>query len=385
VVGVIDTGVDYNHPDLDDNIWSNPGGVGSPSCGVGTHGYDAYDNDCTPMDQNDHGTHVSGTIGAEGNNGAGVVGVNWDVSIMGLRFLSPAGSGSTADAIDSINWAIDAKNDGVNLRVLNNSWGGGGFSSALQTAITNATNAGILFVAAAGNSGSNNDNTPFYPCNYANTVCVAATTSTDGRASFSNYGATTVDLGAPGVGIDSTVIGGGYDNTFSGTSMATPHVAGAAALILSQQPNLTVSQLRSALLAAVDQVSSLAGKTVTGGRLNVCKAIIGCAGGGGGGGDFTISASPSIQKIKQGRNKSYTVTVTPSGGFTGTVALGISGKPANTSHTFTPSSITGGGGTSSLKVSPATNAPLGTYTLTITGTSGSLVHSTSVQLKVKAP
>jgi serine protease len=266
VVGIVDTGVDYTHPDLAANIWSNSGVAG---CGVGTHGYNVTTHTCDPMDDNNHGTHVSGTIGATGNNATGIAGVNWNTRIMGLKFLSASGSGFLSDAIEAIDFAIKAKQAGVNIRVLNNSWGGSGFSQALLDEINLAGSNDILFVAAAGNSGANNETTPFYPCAFdaANLVCVAATDQNDGKASFSNYGATSVDLGAPGTNIYSTVRGNGYAY-YNGTSMATPHVTGAAALILSVS-NLSVSNLKSQLLGGVDLLPALAGKTVTGGRLNL--------------------------------------------------------------------------------------------------------------------
>jgi subtilisin family serine protease len=274
VVGVVDSGVDYNHPDLAANIWSNQGVAG---CGAGTRGYNAITNSCNPMDDNSHGTHVAGTIGAVGNNSTGVVGVSWTTKIMGLKFLNSQGSGYTSDAVETINWAINVKKAGVNLRVLNNSWGGGGFSQALLDAINAAGANGILFVAAAGNNGSSNDTSARYPCNYnaSNIICVAATTQSDGLASFSNYGASNVDLGAPGTNILSTVRNGGYAS-YNGTSMATPHVSGAAALVLGSGDR-SVGALRSTILAAVDPVSALSGKVATGGRLNVCKAIAGCS------------------------------------------------------------------------------------------------------------
>ncbi len=277
VVGVVDSGIDYTHPDLAANIWNNPGGVGG--CAAGTHGYNAVTRTCDPKDDNNHGSHVSGTIGGVGNNGVGVVGVNWTTSIMGLKFLNAAGSGFTSDAIAAIEFAVQAKIAGVNVRVLNNSWGGGGFSQALLDEINKAGANGILFVAAAGNSSANVDGAASYPCRYtaANLVCVAATDQNDGLAWFSNYGSASVDLGAPGTNIMSTIAGGGYAY-YQGTSMATPHVTGAAALVLSApgQGSLTVGQLKSAILNNVDPVPSLAGKTLTGGRLNVCKAIPGC-------------------------------------------------------------------------------------------------------------
>lgn len=239
VVAVVDTGIDYTHPDLAANIWSAPssftvkiGGV-TITCGGGTHGFNAIANTCDPMDDNNHGSHVSGTIGAVGGNGIGVAGVNWVASLMGTKFLDANGSGTTANAVNAIEFAIQAKQAfaaGANVRVLSNSWGGGGYSQTLNDEIVKAGNAGMAFVAAAGNSGSNNDTTPSYPASYAaaNVVAVAATDNRDQLASFSNYGANTVDLGAPGVYVYSTIRSGGYA-WMSGTSMATPHVSGAAA------------------------------------------------------------------------------------------------------------------------------------------------------------
>ena len=253
VVAVIDTGVDYNHVDLAANIWTNPGeiaGNGIDDDGNGfvddVHGYDFANNDGNPMDDNGHGTHVAGTIAAVGNNSLGVTGVAWSTSIMPLKFLSANGSGYLSDAVEAINYATMMRTRyGVNVRVDNNSWGGGGFSSAMQSAIQAANDAGILFVAAAGNSGTNNDASPQYPANYdsPNVISVAATDQNGQLASFSNYGATTVDLAAPGVSIYSTTPNNTY-STYSGTSMATPHVSAVAALAWALNPDATVAEVR---------------------------------------------------------------------------------------------------------------------------------------------
>jgi len=291
VVGIIDSGVDFNHPDLAANIWSAPSafsvtiGGQTINCPAGSHGFNAINNTCNPLDDNNHGTHCAGTIGGRGNNGQGVAGVNWVSSIMGLKFLSATGSGSTAGAINAIEFAVQAKqtfagSGGANVRILSNSWGGGGFSQALLDQINKANTNDMLFVAAAGNNNSNNDTTAFFPANYdaPNVVSVAATDNRDNKSSFSNFGATTVDLGAPGTQILSTVRNGAFA-FFNGTSMATPHVSGAAALVLSRC-SLSTANLKANLLNNVDLISSMSGRTVTGGRLNVDKAIRACAGGG---------------------------------------------------------------------------------------------------------
>ena len=282
VVGVIDTGVDYTHPDLVDNMWTNPGeirGDGIDNDGNGfiddIHGWDFANDDSDPIDDNDHGTHVAGTIGATGNNSVGVVGVSHNVSIMALKFLDSTGNGSLSDAVDAVNYATLMNLMGINIRLTNNSWGGGGFSQTLLDAIAAQRNAGMLFIAAAGNSGTDNDITPSYPSNYnlANIVAVAATDDNDNLALFSQFGATSVDLAAPGVAILSTTRGNTY-SSFDGTSMAAPHVAGAAALAFSVSPIATTAEvIKAALLAGVDQKSSLDGKVLTGGRLNLNKTL----------------------------------------------------------------------------------------------------------------
>ncbi len=276
VVAVIDTGVDYKHPDLVDNIWTNPDeipGDGIDNDGNGyiddVHGINAITGSGDPMDDNSHGTHCSGTIGAVGNNGIGVAGVCWNVKIMGLKFLDSDGSGYTSDAISCIEYAIDK---GAN--VMSNSWGGGGYSQALRDAIEAAKNAGILFIAAAGNAGTDNDAIPSYPASYDNNniIAVAATDHNDQLAGFSCYGLNSVDVAAPGVNILSTIPGGGYDS-YSGTSMATPHVSGLAALLKSYDPTWTWDKIKSRILAGAVPLASLNGLILTGGRINAYDSL----------------------------------------------------------------------------------------------------------------
>jgi subtilisin family serine protease len=275
VVAIIDTGIDYTHPDLAANMWTNPGetaGNGLDDDGNGCiddlRGCDFANDDGDPMDDNNHGTHVAGTIGAVGNNGVGVAGINWSVRLMALKFLKANGSGWTSDAIDALNYAV-----AMGAKISSNSWGGGGYSQALSDAIAAAGATGHLFVAAAGNTGSNNDGAPFYPASYnlASIISVAALDSAGQLAAFSNYGAASVDLGAPGVGILSTVPGSSYAS-YSGTSMATPHVAGAAALLLALHPGWTQAELKAGLLSTTRSLASLSGKSLTGGSLDLAAA-----------------------------------------------------------------------------------------------------------------
>lgn len=274
-VCVIDTGIDYTHPDLAGNAWANPGeiagnGIDDDSNGYvdDVYGYDFVNNDGDPFDDNNHGSHCSGTIGAKGNNGIGVAGVNWNVSLFSAKFLSSGGSGSTSNAILSVDYARIR-----GAHIMSNSWGGGGFSQLLLDAISRAEVADILFVAAAGNSGSNNDVSANYPSNYdsPNVLAVAAIDTNDALASFSSYGATTVDIAAPGVDVLSTTPGNTYQS-FSGTSMATPHTAGAAALLKSYFTTAGYASLKARLMSAAVPTAALNGKVVSG-RLNVYNAF----------------------------------------------------------------------------------------------------------------
>ena len=279
VVAVLDSGVDYTHPDLAGNIWHRPADMEmyfDRELGVvdDYNGFSAVDSSGDPMDENGHGTHCAGIVGAEGDNNLGIAGVNWQVEIMPLKFMGRGGFGSTKDAIEAINYVIERKKAGVNVRVISASWGSRQKSKALEDVIRKAGEADILFVAAAGNDSMDADKTPHYPSNYKlpNVVSVAALDRTDKLASFSNYGAKSVHIAAPGREILSTWLDGGYEE-HSGTSMATPFVAGVAGLVLSVEPNLSVKELRDRLFDSVDKTDSLRGKVSTGGRLNAARAV----------------------------------------------------------------------------------------------------------------
>ncbi len=276
VVAVIDTGVDFNHPDLKDNLWTNQAelngkaGVDDDNNGVidDIHGFNAITGTGNAMDDQGHGSHVSGTIGAKGNDGKGIVGVNWDVRIMAVKFLDANGSGTLENALKAIDYATK-----MGAKVMSNSWGGGGFSQTLFDAIKRSNEAGAIFIAAAGNDSSNNDSNPSYPASYdvPNIISVAAIDNQGATAGFSNYGKRSVHLGAPGVNIYSST-GGAYDS-WSGTSMATPHVAGVAALVWSNEPNLTAIELKQRLLQTARPIPGLKGKTKTGGLINAFYAL----------------------------------------------------------------------------------------------------------------
>lgn len=276
-IGIIDEGYMYSHPDLAVNAGTNPGeiagdGIDNDDNGLidDVFGWDFDGNNNTVYDgtQDDHGTHVAGTIGAAGGNGVGVAGVCWHVKIINAKFLGING-GTTANAIKAIDYITALKSKGLNIIATNNSWGGGGYSKGLYDAIERANAANILFIAAAGNSKMNIDKKASYPASYtnANLIAVASINSKGGLSSFSNYGKTSVDIGAPGEAIWSTVPGG-YAS-YSGTSMATPHVTGAAALYASTHPGATPAQIKGAIMSSAVATTSLNGKCVTNGRLNV--------------------------------------------------------------------------------------------------------------------
>lgn len=284
IVGIIDSGMDYNHPDLKDNVWSNPGETGIDANGNDKrsngidddangfvddyHGWDFSNNDNDPMDDNGHGTHVAGTIGGVGNNENGVVGVNWNVSMVPIKVFSGAGSTTTDILVKGVDYATK-----LGVFVSNNSWGGGAYSDAIFSAIKSASDKNILFIAAAGNDSDNNDVGDHYPCNYdlPNIISVAAINRKDQVSAFSNYGSATVDVAAPGEDIYSTLPNGAYGFK-SGTSMATPHVTGAIALIRSRYPDIKPFEVKDKLLASAVKTSALNDRVIFG-RINVGNSM----------------------------------------------------------------------------------------------------------------
>ncbi len=316
VVANIDTGIRYTHQDLAANIWTNPGEVNGNSIDDDNNGFvdDFYGwdfryNDPDPLDENGHGTHTSGTIGAVGNNLLGVVGVNWNVRLMAIKIYSPTGNDTTsAMLINAYRYVLLMKNAGVNIRVTNNSYGGCleacGFDQATKDAIDALGNAGILNVFAAGNSGTNNDVAPHYPSNYTSPSILAVGGSNSADARAYSYGLVSVDLAAPAIGIRSTTAdsNSSYGNS-SGTSMATPHVAGAAALLSAYNPSLSPASLKATLMNTVDVLPAFVGFNRTGGRLNVGNALQNqtvC--------NFNLS-SPSVTATTKGGYYSVNVTV----------------------------------------------------------------------------
>ncbi len=265
VVAVVDTGIDYTHPDLGDNMWTSS---------EGHHGYNTLNESFYPMDDYGHGTHVAGTVGAVGDNELGLVGVNWNVSLMGVKFLNREGVGTIADAIAGLEYVLERKLEGENIVATSNSWGGVGYSQLLYDAIGRQRDAGILFIAAAGNFGSDNDQWPVYPASYdlTNMISVSATDENDELGGFSNYGERSVHVAAPGVDINSTMLDGTYEY-YNGTSMAVPHVSGLAALLASHNPSYDHVDLKNALLSSVDQKDSLYHRVMTHGRINAYGAL----------------------------------------------------------------------------------------------------------------
>ncbi len=287
VVAVLDTGIDYNHSDLKLNLWTNFGEIMGNNIDDDNNGLidDFYGSNFSlntpngdPLDDNGHGTHCAGIIGSVGNNGYGVVGVNWNIKIMGVKFISPNGSGTTLGAYGGLQYILKMKQRGENIVAVNCSFGGNGKDTAMETAIKNLKSVGVLVVVAAGNDGTNNDIYPKYPANFSttcdNVITVAAIDNNGNKASFSNYGSNTVHLAAPGVEITST-----YPNnqfvSMSGTSMSTPHVTGSVALVYSVSPSpLSYLQIKNFILQNTTYINSMNGKTITNGMLNLYNAVL---------------------------------------------------------------------------------------------------------------
>jgi PKD repeat protein len=355
IVAIIDTGINYNHEDLAANMWKNPGetaGNNKDDDGNGyvddIYGFNSITNTGNPLDDNNHGSHCAGSIGGVGNNSKGVAGVCWKVKLMGLKFLDSSGSGDTSDAVQCMDYALDQLNKGQKIVVTSNSWGGGGFDQNMFDAIEAAGAKGCLFSAAAGNSSANNDTTATYPGNYNSNyvISVAATDHNDALASFSNYGAKTVDLAAPGVNIYSCSKSTGYMQ-MSGTSMACPHVSGACALIKAALPSATPLEIKQLILDNVDTKSSLSGKCLTGGRLNVNKAI---------------SSAPAI-------NADFTYVIKP---FPNQRTVDFTDTSSSSATINKWSWTFGDGGTSTLQNPSRTYSANGSYSvkLTVTDSSG---------------
>ncbi len=389
VVGVIDTGIDYTHPDLMGNLWTNPNevagnGIDDDANGYvdDIHGINAITNTGNPMDDQGHGTHCSGTIGAV-QNGVGVVGVAWNVRLAGCKFLSSSGSGNISDAVKCFQYFNKLKNvKNINVVITSNSWGGGGFSQAVKDAIDGVDQPGlqpILHVIAAGNSGVDSDASPQYPAAYSsgNILAVAASDRLDAYASFSNYGATTIDLAAPGVSILSTVPRGtcslcdasGY-KLLSGTSMATPHVSGGAALVASMTMTPTAALIKSTLMGSTDPITDVTRRTVTNGRMNVHRAVT----------SFETDPTPpsaisDLRLFQRGFNDaSLSLTATGDDGIVGTASaydLRYSLQPiTNDSEFAAAASVVG---------EPAPLAPGTVQTIALSG----LTHSTVYYAAVK--
>jgi thermitase len=384
-VAVVDTGVDLGHADLAAHLL--PGSAAN--CLTGT-----CSGAVSAADDNGHGTHVAGIAAAVTNNGTGVAGVSINSSIMAVKALNSSGSGSYAAISSGIKWAVDHGADVINL-----SLGGYSYSSTLCGAVSYAVSNGVVLVAAAGNDGSSQ---PLYPASCPGAIGVAATNSSDGTASWSNYGSPNVFVSAPGVSIYSTYLGGGYA-TMSGTSMATPFVAGLAGLLVAQVPSRTATDVRVILASTSDKP---AGVTFGSDPLGTCACTWNASYGYGrinasqalsSGGtpppppppppatpDFSLAASPTSSTTTPGGSVAYTIGVGALNGFGGQVSLAVSGLPTGTSASFGPNPAAAGS-SSTLTVQTTSSTPAGSYPLTITGTSGSLQHTTAATLVVSAP
>lgn len=387
VAAVVDTGIDYSHPDLAANVWSAPraytvtiGGV-DITCAAGTHGFNAITKACDPLDDNNHGTHVAGIIGAVGNNALGVVGVNWTTRLMGVKFIDAGGMGTLADAMDALEYTLQVRQAlgaEANVRVANNSWVVPG-GEALADAVLRAAANELLLVFAAGNAYGDNDAAPFYPQSWIlpNLLSVAATNEFDGKAYFTNYGATTVQLGAPGTNIISTARNAGYVK-YSGTSMAAPYVAGAAMLMLSRDPSQGAATLRQRLMETVTPLTELAGITATGGRLDAASALATALPLPG----FTLYTSPGWHlSVPQGAAGAIAVDVAGSNGFSSPVALAVDTTGLDPAISL-GTAVLPGAGHAELPVAVGWGVPVGDYTLPVVATAAGQVHGVTVLLSV---
>lgn len=359
---VIDTGVQYNHPDLVNNMWTNPGeipGNGVDDDGNGyiddVYGINAITNSGDPYDDNGHGTHCAGILGAEGNNGIGTAGVAWNTQIIGAKFLNSAGSGYSSDAIKGLYYGVALKNAGHNIVVSNNSWGGGGYSSALNTAILAGQNAGILFVAAAGNESNDNDASPSYPASYGHSgiIAVASTDSSNNMSWFSNYGASSVDIAAPG----SSILASYPTSTYaylSGTSMAAPQVTGVVLLMKSVCPSLGIDDIRSILLSTGDFYSSVNGKVASNSIVNAEEAVSAA---------LAMCSTPTPIPTPSATPTATPIPGTPTSTPTATSTATVTSTPSVTpTATITPTP------TSTHTYTPTPLPPTPTFTPTLTAT-----------------
>ena len=376
IVAVIDTGVDYTHPDLAANIWTN---AIDPATG-GLHGYDFSANDTNPMDESGHGTHVAGIIGATGDNGVGVTGIDQHARIMALRFMDANGNGFTSDAVRAMDYAIRH-----GAKIINESWGGGSPDPTLAAAIARAQAAGVIVVIAAGNDSANDDTTATYPVDYAkqsdNVVVVASTGSNDQLSYFSNYGPQNVKIAAPGESILSTAMGGGYVLK-SGTSMATPVISGALALLWDLHPTWSYSQILGKLSTSVDAVSGLSGKVSTGGRIDLAKLLDAPATVPPVSVPPVIPPPPSTPTLRWGGNGPK-VTSAVFGGLTSTSfnTVRVTFDKKMNAATFTPSDVVLTGPNGKLAVTAVTvvaNSSSSVFDLTFASQSGAGNYAVSI-------
>jgi hypothetical protein len=391
-VAVIDTGVDVSHPDLVGNLWSAPKPFqfvrnGSlVTCPAGSRGYDFVANDCVPDDEHGHGTHVAGTIGATGNNGVGLTGVNWQTSMVTMKFMGANGTGAGSDAIAAIDLVVELRKQfptEADIRIVNNSWGSPTYSAALNAAIGRARLANVLMVFAAGNDGKENTadtGLSQYVQANPNVIAVAASDSNDALATFSNRSKSFVHLAAPGVGILSAFKGGQYAIA-SGTSMAAPHVSGAAALVLSAC-SLAFDRLRESLLLNVDARVGLVDVVATGGRLNVDRAIQSCKGSTAPA-SIRLEAASTVLRVRPGAGGSYSLTPRKTGTVTTVPVLTVTGLPAGV--TMAPIAASRYDVAQTITLNTSASAKPGNYTLMATLTAGTLRSFLPLAFSVQAP